>query len=195
MDLTLVDLILYCVQVAADCLLQWQDECIEWGRGVVPGCSDFNRLMLLRNGNWLMLVFSHCSDQQDCADSDLPFSLPLPGWWSATGWQTRCESLYCFVCQVNEVNSIVRTTSTLYLCSIRVCACSTTILVRHTSLIFPLLSILLSPIYPARISLDNTLLILPLMCTPFLSRNGLGRTMFLRLCSETTSISLNMWRN
>ena len=29
MDITLVDLILYCVQVVADCLLQWQDECIE----------------------------------------------------------------------------------------------------------------------------------------------------------------------
>ena len=107
MDITLVDSILYCVQVVADCLLQWQDECIEWGRGVALGSSDFNRLMLLRNVNWLMLLFSHCSDQQDCADSDLPFSLPLPGRWSATGWQTRCESLYCFMCQFVSGSQVI----------------------------------------------------------------------------------------
>ena len=100
-----------------------------------------------------------------------------------------------------KVNSIVRTTSTLYLCSICVCACSTTVLVVTPPSYFlshPFCSlpfILLSPIYPARISLGYTLLILPLMYTSFLSRNGLGRTMFLRLCSETTSISLNMWRS
>ena len=73
-----------------------------------------------------MALFSHCSDQQDCANSDLPFSLPLPGRWPATGWQTCCELLlfgvavYQCVCTLELVSRVCVCVCVCVLC---VCVC------------------------------------------------------------------------